>query len=271
MRASWTCAAPHRIVATPQAARAPSALASARDMSSALELANIRSSLIRQEDTIIFGFIERSQFCRNLPVYTADAIPVPGYDRCGRRYSLLEYVLRETERLHGSVRRYTSPDEHAFFPDDLPPLALPPITYPSVLHACAESININQQIWRVYLEDILPGPSVFEMGAWVERRVVERVRRKVATFGQDVTEHGAGPSDVAQNGGDGSPRLKVSPDLVARVYEQIVMPLTKEVEVLYLLRRLEGEADGAAVAPGTAAATARGSGATAAAAAAPMR
>ncbi|PNH05423.1 hypothetical protein TSOC_008325 [Tetrabaena socialis] len=34
-----------------------------------------------------------------------------------------------------------------------------------------------------------------------------------------------------------------------KVYEQTVMPLTKEVEVLYLLRRLEGEADGAAVVP----------------------
>ena len=49
-----------------------------RDMSSTLSLANIRSSLIRQEDTIIFSFIERAQFARNLPVYTADAIPVPG-------------------------------------------------------------------------------------------------------------------------------------------------------------------------------------------------
>lgn len=40
-------------------------------------------------------------------------------------------------------------------------------------------------------------------------------------------------------------RLKVCPDLVARVYEDIVMPLTKEVEVIYLLRRLDGGAHGA--------------------------
>ena len=31
--------------------------------------------------------------------------------------------------MHGRIRRYTSPDEHAFFPKDLPPLVLPPIQY----------------------------------------------------------------------------------------------------------------------------------------------
>ena len=39
------------------------------DKSMALSLANIRGSLIRQEDTIIFSLIERSQFSLNAPVY----------------------------------------------------------------------------------------------------------------------------------------------------------------------------------------------------------
>lgn len=38
------------------------------------------------------------------------------YGKDGQQYSLLEYILRETEQLHGSVRRYTSPDEQAFYP-----------------------------------------------------------------------------------------------------------------------------------------------------------
>ena len=42
---------------------------------------------------------------------------------------MLEYLLWETEQMHGRIRRYTSPDEHAFFPRDLPPLVLPPIQY----------------------------------------------------------------------------------------------------------------------------------------------
>ena len=41
------------------------------DRSSALSLANIRGSLIRQEDTIIFSLIERAQFSVNAPVYQA--------------------------------------------------------------------------------------------------------------------------------------------------------------------------------------------------------
>ena len=48
-------------------------------MSDTLSLQNIRSSLIRQEDTIIFSLIERAQFARNDPVYVStDAIEVPG-------------------------------------------------------------------------------------------------------------------------------------------------------------------------------------------------
>jgi chorismate mutase len=69
------------------------------DLSSALSLANIRQTLIRLEDTIIFSLIERAQFALNEPVYQPDAIPVPGFRPDGRRYSLLEYLLRETEQV----------------------------------------------------------------------------------------------------------------------------------------------------------------------------
>lgn len=69
------------------------------DLSSALSLANIRQTLIRLEDTIIFNLIERAQFARNDAVYQPDAIPVPGFRPDGRRYSLLEYLLREIEQV----------------------------------------------------------------------------------------------------------------------------------------------------------------------------
>lgn len=105
---------------------------SSADLSSALALDNIRQTLIRQEDTIIFLLIERAQFARNAAVYEADAVPVPDYDSAGKRYSLLEYLLRETEQIHGKIRRYTSPDEQAFYPDCVPPLVLPPIQYEEV-------------------------------------------------------------------------------------------------------------------------------------------
>ena len=55
-----------------------------------------------QEDTIIFSVLERAQFARNEPVYRPDAIPVPEFADDGRRYSLLEYIMRQTELVHCS-------------------------------------------------------------------------------------------------------------------------------------------------------------------------
>ena len=117
-------------------------VASSADLSSALALDNIRQTLIRQEDTIIFLLIERAQFARNAAVYEADAVPVPDFDAAGKRYSLLEYLLRETEQIHGRIRRYTSPDEQAFYPERIPQLVLPPIQYEQVA-------PLQTQLWDV--------------------------------------------------------------------------------------------------------------------------
>ena len=68
--------------------------------------------------------------------------------------SFLDLMLRETEKLHAHVRRYTSPDEAAFFPQDLPAPILPALHYPRVLHP--NSININGRVKSLYLESILP-------------------------------------------------------------------------------------------------------------------
>jgi hypothetical protein len=137
------CAAAVQDLATP---------AAPQDTSKVLALANIRNTLIRQEDTIIFNIIERAQFATNERVYVPGGVAVPFFDRGGRQYSLLEFTLRETEQLHGKLRRYTSPDEHAFYQNDLPGLCLPPISYDSVLAPCAASININSDIMSLYLQ-----------------------------------------------------------------------------------------------------------------------
>lgn len=87
-------------------------------------------------------------------------------------------------------------------------------------------------------------------------QVIERVRLKAATFGQDIGTPASPAQGAAARNGHSStngssnasssngitttlPRFKVSPDIVAAAYEKWVMPLTKEVEVQYLLRRLE--------------------------------
>jgi chorismate mutase len=81
---------------------------------------------------------------------------VPGFCKGGRQYSFLEWLLLETEQVHGKIRRYTSPDEHPFFPDELPSLVLPPLEFPSVLAPFSDEINYNPQIMRVYLEEVIP-------------------------------------------------------------------------------------------------------------------
>ena len=60
-------------------------------------------------------------------------------------------------------------------------------------------------------------------------QVVDRVRRKAAIFGQDITD----------NSGEQTSSFKVEPSTVADLYEQWIMPLTKQVQVAYLLRRLD--------------------------------
>jgi chorismate mutase len=73
-------------------------------------------------------------------------------------------------------------------------------------------------------------------------QVIERVQRKAATFGQDLDALGSPSSGSGSNGGSASgsqPSYKIKPEAVAELYEQWVMPLTKEVEVQYLLQRLD--------------------------------
>jgi chorismate mutase len=239
--------------------------------------------LIRQEDTIVFALIERAQWARNVGVYTPGAVPLPPPPPGSPPPSLLEWLLRGTEAVHGAVRRYTSPDEAAFFPASLPDAVLPPLDYAtSPLAACGDAVDLNREILDAYVSDIVPriaaagddgnlgsaavadvaclqalskrvhyGKFVAEAkyradaGAYradaaardaaailarltdaaVEDAVVARVRAKAAAFGADVGGSGDGPG------------RKVDPDAVAAVYREWVLPLTKEVQVRYLLAR----------------------------------
>ncbi|KAB1211475.1 Chorismate mutase 1, chloroplastic [Morella rubra] len=246
------------------------------DESENLTLDSIRSSLIRQEDSIIFSLLERAQYCYNADTYNPNAFTVDGFNG-----SLVEYMVKETEKLHAQVGRYKSPDEHPFFPDELPD---------PVLHPFSDSININKKVWDMYFRDLIPRlveegddgncgstavcdtmclqalskrihygkfvaeakfqayPDTYEAAIRaqdrqrlmdmltypkVEDAIKRRVEVKARTFGQEVTvkvgEADAGPEPVC----------KIVPSLVADLYGDWIMPLTKEVQVEYLLRRLD--------------------------------
>lgn len=62
----------------------------------------------------------------------------------------------------------------------------------------------------------------------VEEMVVKRVKRKAMVFGQEVTlDHNVKGK-----------KYKVDPSVVSLLYQKWIIPLTKIVQVEYLLRRL---------------------------------
>lgn len=73
----------------------------------------------------------------------------------------------------------------------------------------------------------------------VEAALLRRLRRKALIYGSDITETG---EVVTKEEGvvEGSPSRKIQADVVVDLYERFVIPLTKEVEVDYLLQRLDG-------------------------------
>ncbi|KAJ4300197.1 chorismate mutase aro7 [Collariella sp. IMI 366227] len=64
----------------------------------------------------------------------------------------------------------------------------------------------------------------------VEKKVLERLKLKAQTYGTDPS---LGP--------DGWDQGKINVDAVVSMYEDFVIPLTKEVEIDYLMQRLEPE------------------------------
>lgn len=240
----------------------------------------------RLEDTITFHLIERVQFALNKTIYTPGALSIPNSE-----LSLLDWYLREQEKLQSLIRRFESPDEYPFFPDAVGKPILSPLNYPKVLYQ--NDVNVNDQIRRFYVDKFLPavcpdfgredrgereenygstatcdiaclqalsrrihfGKFVAESkfrseeekftrlikaedreaigeaitNKAVEKTVLNRLRLKAQTYGTD-------PADA--NGGSGT---KINVDAVVSMYEDFVIPLTKVVEVEYLMQRLNPE------------------------------
>ncbi|KAK4536919.1 hypothetical protein CDCA_CDCA10G2944 [Cyanidium caldarium] len=258
-----------------------------------LELDQLRSKLIRQEETIIFALIERAQFKTNRIIYRRDEhfFRIPNFEG-----SFLEYLLSETEKLHARVRRYTAPDEYAFFPEQLPAPILPPLQEERVLHP--NDVNVNARILRLYIDHVVPrvteagddknygssavndvtclqaiskrihyGKFVAEAkfradpelytklirrqdrqaieeqltDREVEAQLLRRVEIKATTYGQEATARGyatlaASPNREAD--GDTGDECRRFARLLAQIYADWIIPLTKEVEVAYLLQRM---------------------------------
>ncbi|KAK9450910.1 chorismate mutase [Limtongia smithiae] len=246
-----------------------------------LNLQNIREVLVRMEDTILFNLIERAKFPQQKTIYISGGIDIPGFDG-----SFVEWLLREEEIVHAKARRYESPDEIPYFPDDLPDPVLPRISYPPILHPHPNKLNMNDKIKYFYIHDIVPkicpkgeqkenfgstslcdisclrslsrrihfGRFVAEAkfksepermtelinnkdvpglegaitNSAVEQQILERLKKKALGYGTDPSQ----PNQSLQ---------KVDADAVVEMYKNWVIPLTKDIEVAYLLHRLDEE------------------------------
>ena len=64
----------------------------------------------------------------------------------------------------------------------------------------------------------------------VEEMVRKRVEKKAMVFGQDVSLNHVDDKNV---------KYKVDPSVASQLYKKWIIPLTKDVQVEYLLRRLD--------------------------------
>ncbi|KAE8664297.1 Chorismate mutase 2 [Hibiscus syriacus] len=206
------------------------AKAESHNVSHRLTLQMVRDSLTRQEDTIVFCLIERARFPFNSPTY----LPlIPGLSG-----SFIDFFLKQTEAVQATAGRYENPEEHPFFPDNLPPSLVPHYKYPEALSRRVHYGKLVAEVKfrdeqkeyeppiRAQDRDALASLLTF---ADVEEAVKKRVAKKAMTFGQEVK---------LGDGGDKG-KYKVDPAVVSGLYGDWLIPLTKEVEIEYLLHRLD--------------------------------
>ncbi|MEA2012767.1 MAG: chorismate mutase [Verrucomicrobiota bacterium] len=241
-------------------------------MNEQLKLENIREVLIRQEETIIFALIERAQFAINNIIYKPGGIPLSDFSG-----SFSDYLLYGTECNHAKVRRYLSPDEHPFFDNLPQPVLLSiDIDSPLMENSINLNDTIRKTYINNFLPYICEGGDDGQYGSSavcdvnclqslskrihygkfvaeskylsdkegyrkliiakaedeimekltnkiVEEKLLNRVLIKSRTYGKE-------PERMDQ-------KYKVKPEFIKNIYEKWIIPLTKKVEVDYLLGR----------------------------------
>lgn len=118
-----------------------------------IKLASLRNELNRQEETIIFALLERAQFVQNPWIYVPGGSGIEEYDHC-----FMQYMLFGTEGVHAQLRRFNCSEEHSFAPRALlPPPVIPVLCQSHGQRLWPNKINMNDEIYKVYVDDIVPG------------------------------------------------------------------------------------------------------------------
>ncbi|KAI7862979.1 chorismate mutase [Spinellus fusiger] len=226
-------------------------------------LDKLRSTLVRIEDTIIFALIERAQFSLNSRIYTSGALEFTG--TAGQR-SFLEYFFPDeyafTSPLPDPIlpaiefKQYLIPNDinvnekimDIYIKNIVPCIceSRDDNNYGSsatkdidCLQALSRRIHYGkfiaeskfrsspEEYIRLALANDREGIYELLTNKKVEEKLLQRLRQKAIVYGQTVDQEQEGQST----------HLRVPVELVVELYERWVIPLTKEVEVDYLVER----------------------------------
>ncbi len=241
-----------------------------------LNLDSLREQLIRQEETIIFAMIERAQFKQNQAVYQNGSIQITDHSGSFLDYLLQKTeAIHATVRRYTSPDEHPFFEN---LPDPvLPSIEYPQLIKPnnininhlisdiyineiipiicsegddgnygssatgdvSCLQAISKRIHYGKFIAECKFQE---KPDLYQrliqernddgiMDALtnknVELNLLNRVKIKTATYGRDTGMNNESMS------------YKIKPETIATIYETWLIPLTKEVEIRYLLNRSE--------------------------------
>jgi chorismate mutase len=238
-----------------------------------LLLENIRSVLIRQEESIIFSLIERAQYCVNAPAHTTREFPTHQFTG-----SLCDFYVHQAEQVDALIGRFTSPDEHPFSSH----LPQPILSNEKVESPIMDyGINMNTELKNLYINKIIPlvckpGDDHNYGSSTVADHACLKVLSRRIHYGMFVAEskYLANPkeyqalvksgndsgiiklltdknveqklllrvalkaSTYGQEPGECNPdECKITANQIVRIYKEWLMPLTKEIELQYLKLR----------------------------------
>ncbi|KAK4274494.1 hypothetical protein QN277_017703 [Acacia crassicarpa] len=250
----------------------------AADSNSEYTLDSVRKALERQEDTIIFNLIDRAKFPLNSHTYEQHYATIASIlnflfrnteaiqAKAGRYKSpeenpfFPEYLPKSvvpdypfSKILHpGAASVNINKSIWALYFQQLLPLLVASGDDGNYAQTAAADLSLLQAISRrihygkfVAEAKFRESPKDYEplicaqdkeglmkllTSERVEEMVKKRVEKKAMVFGQSVS---------LERDDDDKTNYKVNPSLVYRLYDKWVIPLTKEVEVQYLLRRLD--------------------------------
>jgi len=222
----------------------------------------IRSRLIDLEDNIILGLFERSRFKVNNNIYIAGAIP-------NFEGIFLDYLLRGTEELHAKAGRYEHPFEFPFFPNPQKPI-IPRKKEESPLRV--KNLNLTSEVKKMYLEAL---PLICEQGddnhygssAILDIKALQDLSRRIhqgffvaeAKYQENPNEyqelidakdidkilekltHKPTEEQIFERVRKKGENYHVNPEFIVKLFKDKIIPLTKEAEIRYFLKREQNE------------------------------